>query len=270
MRMNVAAPPQTARIAVRHGSKASKLLPCCLPVLFLIVFAAGTPFAAARQPAPQPPATNAAPASPQQALHPHRRASAAHTPAPAPQAPPAPVTTPAPETPNWPMNNKPVAATVVWDSQGLRIDASNSSLEQILKDVATATGARLTGLGHDEHMAGQRVFGSYGPGTARDVLTQLLTGSGYNVLLIGDQGQGTPREIVLSARSKGDTPVAAGSPPPPNDENSDVEDQPQPQPPPALRNDFVPGQPPRNPQQLMEQMRLRQQQMQQPPNNPQQ
>ena len=60
---------------------------------------------------------------------------------------------------------------MVWDSQGLKIDASNSSLAQILKDVATATGARWQGLEQD-----QRIFGSYGPGPARDVLTQLLDG----------------------------------------------------------------------------------------------
>ncbi len=49
----------------------------------------------------------------------------------------------------------------------------------------------------------QRIFGAYGPGPARDVLSQLLDGSGYNVLMIGDQGQGTPRRIVLSARPAG-------------------------------------------------------------------
>ena len=54
---------------------------------------------------------------------------------------------------------------MVWDSQGLRIEARNSSLQQILNDVSTATGAKVDGLGTDE-----RVFGIYGPGQARDVL----------------------------------------------------------------------------------------------------
>jgi len=42
--------------------------------------------------------------------------------------------------------------------------------------------------------------------------SQLLQGSGYNVLLVGDQGQGTPREIVLSSRHAGSTVQAANAP----------------------------------------------------------
>ena len=46
----------------------------------------------------------------------------------------------------------------------------------------------------------ERVFGAYGlRSQARDVLAQLLQGSGYNVIMIGDQGQGTPRQLLLSA-----------------------------------------------------------------------
>jgi hypothetical protein len=48
---------------------------------------------------------------------------------------PVPVTPPAPELPKWPANEKAVQATVTWDSQGLRIEAANSSLEQILNDL---------------------------------------------------------------------------------------------------------------------------------------
>ena len=100
--------------------------------------------------------------------------------------------------PHWPLNDRPAEAFVVWDSHGLRINATNSSLQQILKDVSTATGTKVEGLTTD-----QRVFGNYGPGQARDVLSQLLQGSGYNVLMIGDQGQGVPRQILLSARQGG-------------------------------------------------------------------
>ena len=49
--------------------------------------------------------------------------------------------------------------------------------------------------------ADERIFGTYGPGPARDVLSQLLDGSGYNVLMVGDRGAGTPRRIVLTIRS---------------------------------------------------------------------
>ena len=164
--------------------------------------------------------------------------------------------------PLWPANETPVQASVTWDSHGLRIDAANSSLQQILRDVSTATGMRVDGLNAD-----QRVFGAYGPGLARDVLSQLLQGSGYNVLMIGDQGQGAPRQIVLSSRRTGDAmqPVnnnqASAA-----DDDVDADEQPQA---PPMRPGFAPGAPPRSPQQIMQEMQQRQQQMQPHPNAPQ-
>ena len=169
---------------------------------------------------------------------------------------------PEPELPKWPANEKPVPATVTWDSKGLHIDAANSSLAQILHDVATATGAKVEGFDSD-----QRVFGAFGPGPARDVLCQLLQGSGYNVLLIGDQGQGTPREILLSLRHAG-TATAAGSPVPARDEDTDTDEQPQPSQPP-IRPGVFPGRP-LTPQQMQQQHQLPgQPQPGQPPSNPQ-
>jgi hypothetical protein len=85
---------------------------------------------------------------------------------------------------------------VKWDSRGLEIEASNSSLNQILRQIATTTGAKLEGLRQD-----QRIFGTYGPGPASDVLLQLLDGSGYNLVMIGGRGADPPLEIALSARS---------------------------------------------------------------------
>jgi hypothetical protein len=155
---------------------------------------------------------------------------------------------------------------VTWDSQGLRIKAANSSLEQILNDVSTATGAKVAGFESD-----QRIFGNYGPGQARDVLSQLLQGSGYNVLMIGDQGQGTPREIVLSLRHSGSSSPAA-NPAQASDDDAEV-DEPQPQPQPIRAPFGFNGA--RNPQQAEEQRQQQMQQRQQqqpqpqPPNNPQ-
>ncbi|MGA9667994.1 MAG: hypothetical protein WBQ94_02230 [Terracidiphilus sp.] len=181
-------------------------------------------------------------------------------PATAVPAAPAP---PEPEIPKWPVNENPDQAAVVWDSHGLRIDATNSSLQQIMTDVSTATGAKVEGLNRDE-----RIFGSYGPGQARDVLTQLLEGSGYNVLMIGDQGQGTPRQIVFSARPTGGPQPAGRSNPAPVEEDNEAEEQPQPQPPqpePGMnRGNFPPRTPQQQEMQMREQMRL--QQMGQPPN----
>jgi hypothetical protein len=146
---------------------------------------------------------------------------------------------------------------VVWDSQGLRIVASNSSLAQILKDVSAKTGATLEGMGQD-----QRIFGAYGPGPARDVLCQLLDGSGYNILMIGDQGQDTPRRIVLSARPTGSAqPSGNSGPSTSNEEETQAEPQPEPQPVPVRENS--PAGMPVRPQPMPPEIPQRQQQQQQ-------
>ena len=177
--------------------------------------------------------------------------------------------------PDWPANNSPSDASVVWDGHGLRIEAANSSLAQILRDVSAKTGANLQGMGED-----QRVFGTYGPGPAREVLNQLLEGSGYNVLIIGDRGQGAPRRIVLSARPAPGS-QAATSTIQQNDAETDADQQPQepqpeepPPPPPPVQSN--PGQPGavRTPQEMMQEMQqrqlmLQQQQQQQQQQNPQ-
>jgi len=197
--------------------------------------------------------------------HAHSRPSPRHPQTPPTQTPPETVVLPPPpEIPHWPANEQPAEAFVAWDSQGLRINAANSSLEQIMKDVSTATGAKVEGLGND-----QRVFGAYGPGQARDVLSQLLQGSGYNVLMIGDQGQGAPREIMLTLRQAAGAqpPSGARTAAPPADEDSDL-DEPPPQ---QEGNPMRPGAQPRTPQQIQQEMQQRQQQIQQhqqglPPN----
>ena len=185
----------------------------------------------------------------------HRHSSTAKTRKNAKTAQPAvPATPPEPPKPNWPVNDQPVPAAITWDSQGLSILAKNSSLQQILQDVATATGAKLEGTVTD-----QRVFGAYGPGQAREVLIQLLQGSGYNVLMIGDQDRGAPSRIVLTARSAGGQqgPASRTAQESPDEDAADSEPEQPPQPPatpPVLRPGFAPGTPMRPPQPMPEQM----------------
>jgi hypothetical protein len=187
--------------------------------------------------------------------------------------------------PDWPINDKPSPASVVWDANGLRINASNSSLQQILGEVSTETGTKVEGLNAD-----QRVFGAFGPGKARDVLSQLLQGSGYNVLLAGDIGQGTPREVVLSPRLSSPSGAPNNAMNRPQQEgDEDSPEPPEEQPPiqiPQVQNGprpgfgpGGPGGPVRTPQQVMEEMQQRQilqqqqlqeQQQQQQQQNPQQ
>lgn len=193
--------------------------------------------------------------------------------------PPVAEAPPPPPMPDWPVNAKPSPAAVVWDASGLRINASNSSLQQILNEVSVETGTKVEGLGAD-----QRIYGEYGPGQARDVLSQLLQGSGYNVLAAGDLGHGAPREIVLSPRKSGGSSAPAGASgsnadAPQQDPDEEIpdpqpEEQPPAPPPPAQegpRPGFGPNGPVRTPQQVMEEMQQRQLlQQQQQQQNPQQ
>lgn len=232
------------------------------PLMFL-----AAAFGGAQTTAPAP-ATTAPHATAHKTAHPHKKPVAAHAKHPAanatqaaqtasaPQAAAPSFKPPAPEMPLWPVNEKAAAATVTWDSHGLRIEAANSSLRQILKDVSTATGAKVSGLDADE-----RVFGTYGPGPAHDVLSQLLQGSGYNILMTGDQGQGTPREITLTSSSHGvgSAPAAAAASADSDDDDDDAEEQPETQPaqrpnpasqrrtPMQMRGQLPQGQPPSNP-----------------------
>jgi hypothetical protein len=198
---------------------------------------------------------------PSQATKPARQRSAAANPvqpslATQPPASPAPIRA---------ANQPPNEARVTWDNSGLEIEASNSSLNEILHQVAADTGAKLEGLAQD-----QRVFGNYGPGPESDVIWKLLDGSGYNVLVIGGRGTGTPLEIVLSVRSPASPQTETNnqnrneqskSEPPPNY-------PPEPPRPEPVQNPFGNGEPPRDPMQFMQEILQRQQQIDQQQNNP--
>jgi hypothetical protein len=239
--------PLQSGLVKDKGSR--KLPPASGPIPFVGVLAAsavvfagqlllGSHPAAAQTPAatPAPHSTSGqASTRARKTAHPRKRPGA--TPPPAAQAETVYAPLP-PPPPIWPANDLAVQAAVVWDSQGLRIDARNSSLQQILNDFSAATGAKVEGMATDE-----RVYGSFGPGQARDVLSQLLQGSSYNVLMIGDQGEGTPRQIVLSVRTAGSAQPAPVNTP--SDDDADEEPPQQPQgPPPPFRAGF----PPRGPQ----------------------
>lgn len=197
-------------------------------------------------------------------------------PKPAVQAQPASVPV-APPAPVWPANENPLPATVEWQNNTLRVVALNSSLQQILTDVAAKTGTTVDGLGGD-----QRIFGTFGPAKAREVLAQLLQGSGLNIVMVGDQGNGVPRQLLLSQRNHAGGPgnpmpamARPAQPEPDDDDNNDAVMDTQPEPPPMPTPQNAPGnQPPnRTPQEMMQEMQMRQQQMQQnqqtPQNNPQ-
>ena len=206
---------------------------------------------------------------------PSRRA-AAHAPVASIEPQPAPeaiaTPPPAPPAPIWPANLPPNQAKVIWDGRGLEIEAFNSSLDQILQQVVADTGAKLEGLSQD-----QRIFGTYGPGPARDVLSKLFDGFGYNVLIVGGRNADAPLEIVFFESSPAGPQNAANNQIRGNSEEDDA-DPPAPELPPAplMKTPFGNGDSgkPENPQQIMQDILDRQhkidQQQQDQQNHPQQ
>ncbi len=88
----------------------------------------------------------------------------------------------------------------------LSIDASNSSLNQILREIGRQTGMKITGGVLDE-----RVFGHYGPASADVVLETLIDSNSTNVLLRHGPANEL-EELILTARSGGATPPNPNAP----------------------------------------------------------
>lgn len=89
-------------------------------------------------------------------------------------------------------------AKVEFSGKSLSIQADNSSLGAILREVASKTGMQLQGFQQDE-----RVFGSFGPGTPQEVLDDLLNGTPYDLMMVGDLSNGAPRQLILSSATPG-------------------------------------------------------------------
>ena len=97
-------------------------------------------------------------------------------------------------------------AQVAYAQGQLSISADNSSLNQILRDVAHQTGMKITGGVAEEH-----VFGQYGPAKPARVLAMLLEGTGSNILLV-QSGAAAPTELILTPRTGGATPPNPNAP----------------------------------------------------------
>jgi hypothetical protein len=208
-------------------------------------------------------------------------------PQPASTLPATPPTTPAvpPPISLTPSQLPPKHAQVVYTGGALSISADNASLNQILREISTDTGMKITG-----GVADERVFGHYGPDDPSLVLAALLDGTSSNMILLHRDGP-APAELILTPRHGGPTP------PNPNaaafDDRSERPEQPEAspiraaQPDPAPAPNTPPVAPANNlgtqngtnpnssqpespngvktPQQIYEQLqRMRQQQQQQP------
>jgi hypothetical protein len=80
--------------------------------------------------------------------------------------------------------------------------ADNSSLSEIIRDVARRAGMAVKGDVVDE-----RVFGSYGPAAPAEVLTALLKGTGSNMLVVA--GSSRASELILTPKQGPPTPPVA-------------------------------------------------------------
>ena len=94
----------------------------------------------------------------------------------------------------------PKRAEVVYTGGLLHVTAGNSSLNQILREIGRLTGMKITGGVQDD-----RVFGTYGPAPASEVLAKLLDGTASNFLIV-ENDQAGPAELVLTQRRGGASP----------------------------------------------------------------
>lgn len=166
-----------------------------------------------------------------------------------PQGKPSPAVAPSPVPPpaNAPslFDHPAQPAKVTLVSGKLTVQADNSSLADILHQISQTGGMSVDGLQTSGRNDAQRVFGNYGPGAPRDVISDLLHGMGYNVMMLGETPSGTPRQLTLTARTAGGVPNPTPQPQRTFDRNDDNDNSP----PPPQYNDEQQETPPANPQQ---------------------
>ncbi|HTD21302.1 MAG TPA: hypothetical protein VK738_01525 [Terriglobales bacterium] len=81
----------------------------------------------------------------------------------------------------------------------LTVVANNSTLSDVLNAIQSATGAKIEGV---TPASTDRVFGQFGPDSPRTVCSTLLTGSGYDfVIMESADNRGSLQQIILTARS---------------------------------------------------------------------
>ncbi len=116
---------------------------------------------------------------------------------------------PTPITGSIASGNNPHAgrrADITYSAGLLTVEANNSSLNQILRDISRRTGMKITG-----HVAEDHVFGTYGPAAPAVILATLLDGTGSNLLLLQNAAD-APTELVLTPRTGTATPPNPNAP----------------------------------------------------------
>ena len=88
----------------------------------------------------------------------------------------------------------------------LTVQANGSELPAILREVARVSGMNIQGS-----VNASRVYGTYGPRNPRDVLKELLSGTGYNFMMYGVGREGAPRQLTLTLQDGAPTPATPAS-----------------------------------------------------------
>jgi hypothetical protein len=120
----------------------------------------------------------------------------------------------------------PTPPRVSFQNGQLTIDATNSTLSQVLRAVQSRTGASIdipAGAGNE------RVVAQLGPGQPRDVLNTLLNGSKFDYVILGVTGNpGAVQKVILTPRQGGATITAQSNTPrqPVQDDESQVDESP--------------------------------------------
>lgn len=92
-------------------------------------------------------------------------------------------------------------ARVEFANGKLSIHAANATLSEVLFQIQKVTGAEIAIPAGTEQ---QRVAGDFGPGSASDVLGDLLNGSGLNFVVVGSPYDSTQLRSVLLSRKEGE------------------------------------------------------------------
>jgi hypothetical protein len=113
--------------------------------------------------------------------------------------------------PSASLDQLPPSTPQVTYSQGqLKISAQNSTLRDVLAMVRTHTGIVIEG---PTNQASERVAVELGPGPAAEVLRQLLEGSKFDYVILGNAGMPGVQRVILSVRGAAPAePVAQAAP----------------------------------------------------------
>lgn len=117
------------------------------------------------------------------------------------------VSAPAPR-PSYPVDGPVTAPKVVCHGDELSITAKNSTLNSVLAELRRCMGTRIDVADGE---GDRRVFDQLGPGPAREVISDLLSDSGFNFIIGSSETDPDKIETVMLMARTSDTPGSLNS-----------------------------------------------------------